>query len=146
MVKRCLGVLAAMAIGGAIVAGPARATTTDQRVCPIPALGVDPDTVTIVPSSTPAGAGVVAYTVTASESPGEASHNVALLVKTSSSDGGSSSTAEPLGKKIEKSPTTVHLVLLAGHHYSVDWVAGFDNGLHVCTSAAPGESAFEITT
>ena len=143
--KRCLGGLAALAIGAVALAGPANAANA-QRVCPIPVVGGDPDTVTLAPSSTPAGPGRVAYTVTADESPGEASHVVALIVRVSSRDHGRSSTVEPLGKKVGFSPTVVHLVLQTRHHYRVAWVASFDFGIHPCASAAPGESAFQIAT
>jgi hypothetical protein len=84
--------------------------------------------------------------VTADESPGEASHAVALAVVVTSTDGGMSHTQETGGAAAGLSPVAVHLTLTPGHHYTVNWVATFDFGIHPCASVLPGQSAFEIDT
>jgi hypothetical protein len=44
------------------------------------------------------------------------------------------------------SPTPTSFDLAPGHHYTVQWLATFDFGPHLCTSLLPGEAAFQIDT
>ena len=44
------------------------------------------------------------------------------------------------------SPTVVTLTLEQGHHYTIDWTADFDFGIHPCSSAETGQSPFELDT
>ena len=142
--------------GGAAAAhaAPGSATAPQQRVCPIiPGTNNDPDTVTLTPPSKILGADrAVLYSVTADESPGEAEHIVTLAVVVTSSDGGTSSSTPLAGVASSAlspgnvGPATVTLTLAPDHHYTVNWVADFDFGIHPCASVEPGESAFDVAT
>ena len=146
--RRVLGLTCAVAAACLALAGPAAdaAVTTQSRVCPFPVVGGDPDSVSLTgPTATPVAGQPVTYTVTADESPGEASHVVYLRVGVSSPDGQSSTDPAP-GVNAGFSPTVVTLTLDQGHHYTIDWTADFDFGIHPCSSAAPGQSPFELDT
>ena len=113
-------------------------TATQSRVCPIPVVGGDPDVVSL---SGPVG---TTWAVTADESPGEPSHVVSITVQITTSDG-----SGPLlrtNTAAGMSPVAVNFDLAPGHHYTVQWLATFDFGVHPCTSLLPGQSAFEIDT
>jgi len=135
MLRRCLlvaGVIATVCLAYAPAAGAA----TDVRTCPLPVVGGDPDTVTL---NGPVAPGL--YTVTADESPGEASHLVTLTV-VATPDGGL-----PLAAQVAVgfSPATAKLNLAPGQHYTVQWLATFDFGIHPCTSLL-GQAPFSVNT
>jgi len=132
------GFIAAFCLALAPAAGAAT-TTTQTRVCPIPIIGGDPDTVTVTPPTT----GTV-WTVTADESPGEPSHLVTITVLISASDGSGPLLRTQTG--LGMSPTSIGIDLAPGHHYTVQWLATFDFGVHPCTSLLPGQPAFQIDT
>jgi septal ring-binding cell division protein DamX len=111
----------------------AQAAGTQTRTCPLPG-GGDPDVVSL-------SGGGQNWTVTADESPGEASHAVAVAVVVTSNGQQTGATAAG-----GMSPASAHLTLAPGHHYTVNWVATFDFGIHPCASVLPGQSAFEIDT
>jgi hypothetical protein len=130
------GLTAAFFLVVAPVVGAGAAT--QSRVCPLPVIGGDPDTVTL---SGPVG---TTWTVTADESPGEPSHLVSITVLISASDG-----TGPLlrtNTALGMSPVSQSFDLAPGHHYTVQWLATFDFGPHLCTSLLPGEAAFQIDT
>jgi hypothetical protein len=77
--------LAGLTVAFTVAYAPvAHAATTQTRTCPLPVVGGDPDSVQL---SGPTVAGGRTWTVTADESPGEASHVVALAAIVSSDDG-----------------------------------------------------------
>jgi len=131
------GFIAAFSLALAPAAGAATATT-QTRVCPIPIVGGDPDVVTL---SGPVGN---TWTVTADESPGEPSHLVTITVLISTSDGSGPLLRTQTG--LAMSPTSIGIDLAPGHHYTVQWLATFDFGVHPCTSLLPGQPAFQIDT
>ena len=136
--KRALafaGFIAAFCLALAPAAGAVTATQT--RVCPLPIIGGDPDTVTLTPPTTG-----TTWTVTADESPGEPSHLVTITVIIQTPGGPLLRTQTGLGF----SPTSTSFDLAPGHHYTVQWLATFDFGPHLCTSLLPGEDAFQIDT
>jgi hypothetical protein len=147
--KRRIGLVAAFSVSCLALFGlVGRAVSTTQtRVCPIPVVGGDPDSVQLNgPTTTPVAGQPVTYTVTADESPGEGSHVVTLRVAVSSSDGGQATTDAPNGVASRFSPTTITLTLDPGHHYTVDWTATFDFGIHPCSSAQPDQSSFDVAS
>jgi hypothetical protein len=110
------------------------ATQTQTQVCPLPVVGGDPDTVTL---SGPVG---MTWTMTASESPGEPSHIVSISVLIQTAGG-------PLVREesgIGMSPVSVSFNLAPGHHYTIQWLATFDFGPHVCTPLLTGQSPFQV--
>jgi hypothetical protein len=117
----------------------AQAAGTQTRTCPLPVVGGDPDVVALSgPTGTPA-----TWTVTADESPGEASHLVSLTL-VATPDGGIGQSQVVTGAGF--SPVALNLSLAPGHHYTVQWVATFDFGVHPCSSLLPGQSAFGVDT
>jgi hypothetical protein len=130
------GLTAAFFVALAPVLGAGAATQT--RTCPLPVVGGDPDTVTL---NGPVG---TTWSVTADESPGEASHLVSITVQISASDGSGPLLRTSTG--LGFSPVSVPFTLAPGHHYAVQWLATFDFGPHLCTSLLPGEAPFQIDT
>jgi hypothetical protein len=131
--------LAGLTVAFTVAYAPvAHAATTQTRTCPLPVVGGDPDSVQL---SGPTVAGGRTWTVTADESPGEASHVVALAAIVSSDDGG---TQAVTGAGF--SPVAIDMDLAPGHHYTIQWVAAFDFGVHPCTSLLPGQNAFSVDT
>jgi hypothetical protein len=131
-----VGLTAAFFLGLAPVVGAGAATQT--RTCPLPVVGGDPDVVAL---NGPVG---TTWTVTADESPGEASHLVSITVKISASD-----SSGPLLRTVTgagMSPVSGAFDLAPGHHYTVQWLATFDFGPHLCTSLLPGQAPFQIDT
>jgi hypothetical protein len=114
----------------------AHAAETQSRTCPLPIVGGDPDSVSL---SGPVGQ---TWTITADESPGEASHGVALAAIVSSDGGGGTQVITGAGL----SPVALNVDLAPGHHYTIQWLAAFDFGVHPCTSLLPGQTAFDVTT
>jgi len=137
MLRRSLlvaGVIATVCLAFAPVAGAATAQT---RTCPLPVVGGDPDTVTLTGPVAPD-----VYNVTSDESPGEASHLNTLTVVATPAGG------LPLAAEVGvgNSPNTVQLNLQPGQHYTIQWLAGFDFGVHLCTSLLPGQAPFQVDT
>jgi hypothetical protein len=114
------------------------ATQTQTRTCPLPVVGGDPDVVTL---TGPVG---TTWTVTADESPGEPSHLVSITVMISASDGSGPLLRTNTG--LGMSPVSVSFDLAPGHHYTVQWLATFDFGPHVCTPLLTGQAPFQIDT
>jgi hypothetical protein len=133
-------VVAALATGAWLAVLPAAGAQTvpQTRTCPIPVVGGDPDVVQV---TGPVG---TTWTATVDESPGEASHIVSLTIQISSSDG--SGPLVRTNTAAGMSPVSVPFDLAAGHHYTVQWVATFDYGIHPCSSILPGQSPFQIDT
>jgi hypothetical protein len=129
------GLTAAFTLAWAPVA---HAATPQSRTCPLAVVGGDPDSVQL---SGPTTTGGRTWTITADESPGEASHVVAVATIVSS-DNGTSQVVTGAGF----SPVAVNLDLAPGHHYTIQWVATFDFGVHPCTSLLPGQAAFSVDT
>ena len=137
--KRALafaGFTAAFCLALAPIAGAA--TQTQTRTCPLPVVGGDPDTVTL------AGPVGTTWTVTADESPGEPSHIVSITVQVSASDGSGPALRVQTG--LGMSPVALHVNLAPGHHYTMQWLATFDYGVHPCTSLLPSQAPFTIDT
>jgi hypothetical protein len=131
-----VGLTAAVSLACAPVA--AHAAESQSRTCPLPVVGGDPDVVRL---DGPATTASHTWTVTADESPGEASHVVALTIIVTSNAGTHEVTA---GTGF--SPVHLAVDLAPGRHYTIQWVAAFDFGIHPCTSLLPGQNAFEIDT
>jgi len=69
---------------------------------------------------------------------------VAIAVRVTSSDGSGPILRQSAA--VGMSPVSVTLDLAPGHHYTLDWLATFDYGVHPCASILPGQSAFQIDT
>lgn len=142
--KRRLQLLGLVGAASLALMGTGAHASSDTRTCPFPVVGGDPDFVQLAgPATIPSDGSPISYTVTADESPGEGSHVVTLAINVSSDDGGTVTTS---GANTGNSPTVVDLTLAQGHHYTIDWAATFDFGIHPCSSAEPGQSAFDVTT
>jgi hypothetical protein len=156
------GALAAGLLGGAATASPG-GSTSQQQTCPI--LGMDPDSVTLAgpPVLWPANHRLVAYTLTASETPQEASdglpHGITISYTVTVLDDGSASgpandpdAQPPTGTATGDFSVPIDFQLRAeragdgsGRTYQVDWAATFDGGPHMCSSTDPGQRPFFVT-
>jgi len=126
------GVGSASGVGASV-----RANAT--QTCPI-INGIDPDFVVFNGPATIPGDGLVRQvSVFATES--EAAKNLMSLT-TVMKVGSSFSVASGVGLH----DTTVHLLLTGtpGRTYTINWIATFDFGPHVCTSLLPGHQAFTV--
>jgi hypothetical protein len=135
------------------------------QTCPV--LGQDPDSVTLTGPATlwPPNHQLVDYTLTASETPQEASdglpHGVTIsyMVTTSDASLGSGGPTHdpdvmpsPAGSAQGNFSVSIPFQLRAeragdgsGRTYRIDWTASFDGGPHMCSSTGPGESPFFVT-
>jgi hypothetical protein len=132
---------------GAMTAARATTTTTQQqRVCPFPVVGGDPDTVTLSAPIATSDPTVVHFDAVVNESPGEPSHVVTGHIAVSTEDGNQVLPPAAGAANAGPSPITIGIDLATGHTYTLDWQADFDFGVHPCASAEPGQSPFAVTT
>ena len=156
-VATALGLAAGLALAPAGAALSSVAATADTQTCPVPVLGLDPDSVTLSGLSTtmPATADV-----TAAETPGEmgpGAPTVRLFVyrqngsnmimdllnglRGPSTSGGASLSGPATGK----GAATETITFSAPGTYTFGFIALFDNGIHPCASLLPTNHALTIT-
>ena len=158
--------VAVAAAASAITAGSGLASpgghdaggTAQQQTCPVPVAGADPDTVTLSgPASLwPPNGRYVDYTLTASETAGEAGdhapHGVTITYSVSTAGGSAAQASPPAGTEKGDFSVPVHFQLRAARSgnggavtYVINWTASFDSGLHPCSSTGTGEHPFTVT-
>lgn len=136
-----------------------------QQTCPLPIVSADPDTVALSGPTTlwPPNGKYVSYTLTASETAGEAGDHLphGVTISYSVNVGSAGAPSAPAQSSQANSPTgmakgdfsvPVHFQLRAGRPgyagsttYVINWTATFDGGPHTCSSSASGEHAFTVT-
>jgi len=154
-----LCVAAATALtAGVGFAAPSGGGGDQQQACPLPVVGADPDTVTLSGPATlwPPNNKYVDYTLTASETAGEAGnhldHAVSITYSVSPSGGGAAQASPPTGTQTGDFSVPAHFQLRAARPgnggavtYVINWAATFDGGPHTCSSSSAGEHAFTVT-
>jgi hypothetical protein len=141
----------------------AAATPTNTQTCPVPLLGLDPDSVTLtgpVISPVSTGGPLATASVTASETPAElgpGAPTVRLFVYRSngaspvqdllnglqgpSTSGGASLSGPATGSGM----TTETITFSAPGTYVFDFIVLFDSGIHPCTSLLPPNHSLVVT-
>jgi hypothetical protein len=131
-----------LAGGVSVVPGAASASVAANptQTCPIIA-GIDPDFVVFSGPATIPGDGLV-HTVSVSASESEAARNLMSLTTVTTSG-----TTIKVISGVALHNTSVHIPLAGtpGRTYTINWIATFDFGPHVCTSLLPGHQAFTVT-
>jgi hypothetical protein len=133
--------------GSAGTAGAATAPASNPtQTCPI--IGsVDPDFVTLIgPATIPADGMVHSVTLLASEA--EVDPNLVSLTAITTTGTKSSPLTSPIilatSAGLHQTTVSVPLAGVAGRTYTINWVATFDFGPHVCASVLPGHQAFTV--
>ena len=154
-----------VATGSASPGSHAGDGSTQQQTCPLPIAGADPDTVTLSGPTTlwPPNHQLVDYTLTASETPGEAGDHLphGVTISYSVGVGNAGAPSAPAANSQANPPTgmakgdfsvPLRFQLMAGRPghggavtYTISWAATFDGGPHTCSSSGTGEHAFTVT-
>lgn len=132
-----------------------------QQTCPLPLVGADPDTVSLSGPTTlwPPNNKFVDYTLTASETAGEAGdhlpHGVTISYSVTVSGGGANvqGQANPAtASEHGDFSVPAHFQLRAARSgnggavtYVINWAATFDGGPHTCSSSSTGDHPFTVT-
>jgi hypothetical protein len=146
---------------GAGLAAPSGSGDSQQQTCPLPLVGADPDTVSLSGPTTlwPPNNRLVDYTLTASETAGEAGdhlpHGVTISysVTVSGSGANAQGQANPAtGSAHGDFSVPVRFQLRAERPgtggavtYVINWAATFDGGPHTCSSSNAGDHPFTVT-